>query len=177
MRVRACIVCLMLFFACSSSEKTQTNQVSFSQFFENEISSLQSTKKQLNKRLIYNQELKQVLRSKVDWTHELAPFLELKFPPMAQQIDYQLLRVNLYPNAFILKLNALNKQAKYNFIQVLFVQEKIRAITVYSSTNSFTQHTSNYYRFVTGKSYQIQSAYQIKTMASNKYSVEGQIIN
>jgi hypothetical protein len=177
MRVTACIVCLMLFFACSNTVKTQATQLSFSQFFENEISSLQSMKKQLNKRLMYNQELKQVLISKADWTHELAPFLELKFPSIAQQKDYQVMHVNLHPNAFILKLNALNKQAKYNFIQVLFVQDQIRSITVYSFVNSFTQQTSNYYRFVTGKSYRIESAYQIKTMASNKYAVEGLIVN
>ncbi len=177
MRLGVYAVLFMLFFACTTAPKLQSNSISFSDFFEKEMASSYSGKKQLNKRLTYNQAFKQILLSNIDWKHELAPFLELNFPNTAQQKDYQLQRINLPNKAYCIRLNALNNQAKYKFIQVLFVHEQIQSITVYSNVSSFTQNTSNFYRYVTGKSYRIESAYQIKTMTYNKYAVEGLIIN
>jgi hypothetical protein len=177
MRIVALALLWLLFFACSNVQKEQVNQISFSHFFEKQIDQFQSNKMKLNKRLTYNLTSQLTLISNVDWKHELAPFIELNYPTIAQQKDYQIQRINLPYNAYCLSLKALNKQAKYKFIQVLFLQEQIHAITGYSYTYTFSQNTSNYLRYVANKSYELESAYQIKNMAANKYVVEGKIVN
>lgn len=177
MRIGIITIAFLCLLACSDKGSIQNNAIDIPAFFKSEMSRLSQQKSKLNKSLQFKNQISEVNCNQVHWEIELRPFLELKYPGIAQIKDYKMATIRLNPIAKIVQLKAVNKQAQYSFVELLLVNEKLYAITSYQSAAQLFSHSAAYLRYQTGHSYYIQSYNQFIGMQKLNYAIHGKISN
>lgn len=177
MRTGLIYVIVIFIFACSHKQAAQPNTVNIQAFLKAEIQFLTQHQMGLQKTLQFKNHGANLVLKKVNWEQELRPFLELKYPGIAQLNDYQLTSVQINSSARMVILKAINSQAQYNFIELLLVQEKLVSFTCYQLHTQLFSHSASYFSYQSKKGYRLQLYNQLIGKQKLVYDVQGKILH
>jgi len=170
----------ILLSACTPSETdidTKSNEyIDISGFFKEEANRLNDLNASLEKSLNNGASNEIVLRTDVDWTEELNPFIDIDLNKPAYKNGYKIDTININ-SGYQIKYSSIDESLELKSVSIDFIKEQIQKIIVIHKKDNIYYLSKEELIYETGKSFHIKVRNELKTGKPIQFGITGTIIS